>query len=49
MEMENGSEVSEELKSERLERERERERKGFVWLIQFNNEFESIMMVDLES
>jgi hypothetical protein len=47
MEMENGSEVSEELKSERLEREKER--KGFVWLIQFNNEVESIMMVDLES
>jgi hypothetical protein len=45
MEMENGSEVSEELKSERLERERE----SFVWLIQFNNEFESIMRVDLES
>jgi hypothetical protein len=35
MEMENGSEVSEELKSERLERERERE--SFVWLIRFNS------------
>jgi hypothetical protein len=37
MEMENGSEVSEELKSERLERERERERESFVWLIRFNS------------